>query len=68
MSKFSYLVRRPNTRKDERRIFMRERNHKMTLRLNDKEAELLNKKSQMVGVADAAFGSEAKGKTNSRFL
>ena len=46
----------------------------MTLRLNDKEAELLNKKSQMVGVskeaifADAAFGSEAKGKTNSRFL
>ena len=42
---------------------MRERNHKMTLRLNDKEAELLNKKSQMVGVS-----KEAKGKTNSRFL
>ena len=55
MSKFSYLVRRPNTRKDERRIFMRERNHKMTLRLNDKEAELLNKKSQMVGVSKEQY-------------
>ena len=34
---------------------MRERNHKMTLRLNDKEAELLNKKSQMVGVSKEQY-------------
>lgn len=34
---------------------MRERNHRMTLRLNDKEAELLNKKSQMVGVSKEQY-------------
>ena len=73
MPKFSILVALPLIPPAERRIFMRERNNRMTLRLNDKECESLAKASEKVGVPREAYlrmlimGTQPKEKPSADF-